>query len=113
MAQEFESTRTIVRRVSWGAVFGGVVVGLAIQLLLALFGIAIGASIVSAWQSETAGKGISIGAGIWFLISGIVAAYIGACVAAYLSGSNRKPERMMHGVISWGLATLVTAFLLS
>ena len=114
MAQDYETSRgsIIGRRVSWGAVFAGVVVGMAIQLLLALFGVAIGASVAIPAHGETAGKGIAIGTGIWLLISGIVAAYIGACVAAYLSASNRKSDRMLHGVLSWALATLVTAFVL-
>jgi len=118
MAQEFEATNNIrgpiiAKRVSWPAVFAGLVIGLAIQLLLSLLGVAIGASTIDPLRGDTPGKGIAIGAGIWFLISGLIATYVGACVAAYLSGSPRKSDRMLHAILSWGMASLVTAFLLS
>jgi hypothetical protein len=102
-----------VRRVSWGAVFAGLVIGLAIQLLLGLLGVAIGVSSIDPARGDTPGKGMAIGAGIWLLISGLVSAYVGACVAAYLSGAPRKSERVLHGILAWGVATLVTAFLLT
>jgi len=115
--QEFETHTTYNintgRRVSWGAVFAGLVIGLAIQLLLSLLGVAVGASTIDPGQGDTPGKGIAIGAGIWFLISGLVSAYIGACIAAYLSGAVRKSDRMLHGILAWGVAALVTAFLLT
>ena len=101
------------RRVSWGAVFAGLIVGLAIQLLLSLLGIAIGASTIDPLRGDTPGKGIAIGAGIWLLVSGLISTYIGACVAAYLSGSVQKADGVLHGVLSWGAATLLMAFLLT
>ena len=116
MAQEFETNNTratiIGRRISWAAVFAGVVTGMAIQLLLSLLGVAIGASTIDPLRGDTPGKGIAIGAGIWFLLSGLVATYVGACVAAYLSGSARKSDRVLHAVLSWALASIVMAFLL-
>jgi len=120
-SEEFE-TRTsttynnnlnAVRRVSWGAVFAGLVIGLAVQLLLSLLGVAVGASTIDPLRGDTPGKGIAVGAGIWLLISGLISTYIGACTAGYLSGAARKSDRMLHGVLSWGVAALVTAFLLT
>ncbi|MCI0747300.1 MAG: hypothetical protein L0Y58_17990 [Verrucomicrobia subdivision 3 bacterium] len=99
------------RRVSWGAVFAGLVIGLAIQLALSLLGIAIGASTLDPLQGDTPGKGMAIGAGLWLLVSGLISTYIGACVAAHLSGATRKSDGVLHGLLSWGAATLLMALL--
>src|SRR5688572_4164211 len=93
---------TLYKRVSWGAVFAGLVIGLAINLVLSLLGIALGASTIDPMRGETPGKGIAIGAGIWLLISGLISTYIGARLAAYLSGSVRKADSVLHGVLTWG-----------
>src|SRR5256885_5421315 len=118
---QFESTTSttqinnppVTRRVSWGAVFAGLAIGLAIQITLSLLGVAVGASTIDPLRGDTPGKGIAIGAGIWLLISGLISTYIGACIAAHLSGAVNKSDRMLHGLMTWGAATLLTAFLLS
>jgi len=104
---------TLYKRVSWGAVFAGLVIGLAINLVLSLLGVALGASTIDPMRGDTPGKGIAIGAGIWLLISGLISTYIGARLAAYLSGSVRKADGALHGILTWGAATLLTAFLLT
>jgi hypothetical protein len=107
------SISTLYRRVSWASVFAGLVIGLAIQLVLSLLGVAIGASTIDPAGGDTPGKGIAIGAGIWLLITGLISTYIGARVAASLSGAVRKADGVLHGVLTWGAATLLTAFLLT
>jgi len=106
------TTPALLRRISWGAIFAGTVVALAVQLLLSLLGIGIGASSIDPYQ-QNPGKGFGIGAGLWFLISSLVAMYAGACVAGRLSGASRTDDRALHGVITWAVATLFTIFLLT
>src|SRR4051812_31079644 len=95
---EFESTTSstqvtnVPRRVSWGAVFAGLAIGLAVQILLSLLGVAIGASTIDPLRGDTPGKGIAAGAGIWLLISGLISTYTGACIAAHLSGAVTKSD---------------------
>src|SRR4030095_4824200 len=89
-----EDARTImINRISWGAVLAGVVVALVAQLILNMIGIGIGASTLDpgggAAENPSA-QGFSIGAGIWLLVSGIVAALAGGFAAGRLSGQAQK-----------------------
>jgi hypothetical protein len=52
------------RRVSWAAIFAGVIFTVVIQLLLTLLGVGIGAATVEPLQQAQPGKGVGIGAAI-------------------------------------------------
>ncbi|MEP6887244.1 MAG: hypothetical protein ABI945_02875 [Nitrospirales bacterium] len=95
-------------RIKWSAVFGGMVVGLSIQLALTLLGLAIGAWSVDLRES---GSGVPIGTGIWTAVSMLVAAFIGGYVTTYLSGTILRQEGIMHGAVVWGVTWLVFAWL--
>src|SRR5262249_61629676 len=55
---------------------------------------------------------LSIGAGIWFALSGILAALAGGYAAGRLAGVPRKSTAGWHGLTAWALATLVVFYLL-
>lgn len=97
-------------RLSWGAVFAGVIVALAAHLILNLLGIGIGLA------GATGGAGmewVSTGFGLWWTIAGIIAAAIGGWIAGRTLGSADRSDGMIHGLLSWAGATLVIAFLLT
>jgi hypothetical protein len=89
------------------------VIGLAIQVTFTFLGMGLGAIAIDPMSGDTPGKGIAIGAGIYLLITGLISTYIGACVAAYLSGAVRKADGVLHGLLSWGAATLAMALLVT
>lgn len=102
------------KRISWAAVFAGVILAMVVQLLLSLLGTGIGLSTVDPLQGETpGGKAFGIGAGIWWAISSLIALYIGGWVAAHLAGIPRKIDGVLHGLLTWGLSTLLIFYLLS
>jgi len=107
------SAPALLRRISWGAVFAGVTITLAVQVVLSLLGLGIGASTVDPLHDHDPGKGVAIGAAIWFVISSILATYAGAWVAGRLSGLPRPIDGTLHGLLTWGAATLLTVFLLT
>ncbi|HEX7633684.1 MAG TPA: hypothetical protein VF427_00210, partial [Noviherbaspirillum sp.] len=72
--------------IRWGAVIAGVAVGLSVQLVLTLLGIATGLSTVNLSQGETVGTGPLLWAGFSMLVS----AFVGGYVAARMSGLKRK-----------------------
>lgn len=97
-----------INRVSWGAVFGGVVIALATQLILNLIGIGIGAaSFDPASTANPTAMTFSVGAGIWWTISGIIAALAGGYAAGRLAGQPNSASGGWHGLTAWALATLV------
>jgi hypothetical protein len=117
----FESTMTtlgsgshIHRRISWAAIFGGVIMVIAVQLLLSLLGAGIGASTVNVNAGSTPdASSFSIGAGIWWIVSSVVALAFGGYVSAWLAGIELRWDGMLHGLITWGIATLLTIYLLT
>jgi hypothetical protein len=110
-----EDARTIlINQISWGAVFAGVVIAVTLQLLLNLLGVGIGlATIDPSAANNPDPKTFSIGAGVWWAISGIVAALIGGYAAGRLSGRPKESTTGWHGLIAWAGTTLVVFYLLS
>ncbi len=102
------------RKVSWGAVFAGMVIAVVVQLVLSLLGAGIGLSTVDPLRYNTPDAStFGIGAGIWWVISSVVALYAGGWVAGHLSGSPDKTDAVLHGLLTWAVAAIVTVYLLA
>jgi hypothetical protein len=112
-----EDARTIlINKVSWGAVLAGAVVALVSQLILNMIGIGIGAATIDPGQGADANpsmSGFSIGAGIWWTLSGVLAALAGGYIAGRLSGQPKESTASWHGLTAWALTTLVVFYLLT
>jgi hypothetical protein len=106
-------------RIEWPAIFAGSVVAAGISLTLLAFGSAIGLSVVSTaptWRDSSPW--------LW-LLSGIFLLFVALCgfgFGGYVAGRMRAPltsrttEEIefgdgMHGILTWGLAILITAML--
>ncbi len=112
-----EDARTIMlNKISWGAVLAGVVVALVAQLILNMIGIGIGASTLDpgagAGDNPTV-TGLSLGAAIWWMLSGILAALAGGYAAGRLAGKPKESTAGWHGLTAWALTTLVVFYLLT
>lgn len=80
-----EDARAPADRVRWGAICAGVAVGMIVQILLTDRGFWFGVARLA--PTDDGGAAIlSTASGIWRLNSGIAAAGIGGCVAAWMSG---------------------------
>ena len=91
------------RRISWAAIFGGVVLAVAIQLLLSLLGAGIGLGTVNTNLGSTpTASSLGIGAGVWWVVSSCIALALGGYVAAWLAGIEIRFDGVLHGVITWG-----------
>src|SRR6059058_5635247 len=74
-------------RISWGAIFAGAVVALAVQLVLTLIGGAIGLATLSpATGQSPSGTALGLGAAIWLVISSLISLF----VAGYVAGATRR-----------------------
>jgi hypothetical protein len=102
------------RRISWAAIFGGVVLVVAVQLLLSLLGAGLGLGTIdiNAGSTPTATT-LGIGAGIWWVISSCIALGAGGFVSAWLAGIEIRFDGVLHGLVTWGIATLLTLLLLT
>src|SRR5215467_8333377 len=116
----FESRRgaltvssTPVRGVSWSSILAGVTTAIAVQLLLNLFGIGVGAATINPHQGQQPGQGLAVGAVIWFVFSSVISLFVGGWIAGRLAGTPNKKDGALHGFVTWGLASLVLFYLLS
>ncbi|MCV3739284.1 PhnA-like protein [Rhizobium sp. TRM96647] len=101
-------------RISWGAVFAGVVVALATQLLLNLLGVGIGFAVLDpAGSDNPEASTFSIAGGIWFIGAGILASLVGGYVAGRLSGRPSSTTGGYQGLTTWAATTLVILYLLT
>jgi hypothetical protein len=104
---------TMLSKISWGAVLAGVVLALATQILLNMLGIGIGAATLDpAVGDSPSAMSFSIGAGLWFALSTILAALAGGYAAGRLAGVPRESTAGWHGLTAWALTTLVIFYLL-
>ncbi len=97
-------------RVSWGAIFAGFVVAFATMVLLLLLGGAIGLSVLNVASPGDA-EAWSWGAGIWYILSTIIALFVGGMVAGRLAGVPRSVDSMLHGAATWGLIIVASLLL--
>ncbi len=116
-----ETTETVLgsgshihRRISWAAIFGGVIMVVVIQLLLSMLGAGIGLGTVNVNAGSTPdASSFGIGAGVWWVISSCVALLAGGYVAAWFAGIEVRFDGVLHGLVTWGIATILTLYLLT
>lgn len=114
LTAEDERRSLLYNRVSWGAVLAGVMVALVTQLILNMIGIGLGAGSLDPNSSANpSGSTFSIAAGIWWALSGILAALAGGYTASRLSGQPTETSGPWHGLTAWAVTTLLVFYLLS
>jgi len=109
-----EEPVALERPVSWRAVLAGVVVALVVQLLLAVLGGAIGLAFVDPTESGNPDAGVlGVIAVIWWVLSGVLAAWTGGVTAGRLCGRPRTGTAAWHGLVAWATTTLVVFYLMT
>jgi uncharacterized membrane protein len=80
------------------------------QMILTMVGIGVGLSTVDVAAAEApSSASFSVGAGIWWVISGILAAAVGGYIAGRLSGKASQSTTAYHGLIAWAVSTHLPA----
>jgi hypothetical protein len=104
----------LLNKVSWGAIFAGVAVALVTQVLLTMLGAGIGIATLDPGTGDNPeASTFSIIAGIWWVLSGIVASYLGGYIAARMSGKTLATSGALHGLATWAVTTLLVLYLLT
>jgi hypothetical protein len=92
---------------TWSAVAGGVVASLIIQAMLTMLALGVGLVAVDLPTAANAPITVSTAALLWWVASGIFAAFVGGAVAgAYAPVTNDK-ARVVHAVAAWAIASLI------
>jgi len=107
-AQAAASRRPLFPAIRWSAIIAGVAVGLSVQLVLTLLGIATGLTSVDASRVNDVSATAPL---VWAAVSMLISAFIGGYVAARMSNLKRKVDGVLHGAVSWAVTTLLFAVL--
>jgi len=104
-----------MKRISWPAVFAGVILAMVIQLVLSLLGAAVGLGTLDPMTAGGTPDASTFGtsAGLWWVASSLISLFIAGAVAGHLAGVPTKLDGMLHGLLSWGLATLIATWLVT
>ncbi|MFL6567253.1 MAG: hypothetical protein ACJ8G5_20100 [Burkholderiales bacterium] len=98
-------------RVSWGGVFGGVLVALGFLLLVTALGVAVGISAAQPGETDTGTLGA--GAGIWAGVSLLVALFIGGWVSTRIGAIFDGTTGFFEGALVWVVSLLLMLYMAS
>jgi hypothetical protein len=113
--------RASTSAVSWGAVLAGAAAAAALSLILLLLGVGLGLAAASPWAGDGASAGTLGVAGIvWLAFTQLAASGVGGYLAGRLRVRWRDTDvdevhfrDTAHGLLSWSVATLFTAAVLT
>src|SRR5688500_7703040 len=97
------------KKVSWGGIFGGVLVAVGVLVLLAALGMAIGISAAEPGQTDASTLGM--GAGIWAALSLLAALFIGSMVSTRIGAISDRTTGFFEGVLVWVVSILLMGYL--
>jgi hypothetical protein len=100
-----EDVLPVRSRVSWGAIFAGATVALAVCFLLATFGTALGFTVAP----RASDRELGVAAAIWSVLSVLISLFLGGFVAAQCAAGENRSEAVVYGLVLWGV--LFTALL--
>lgn len=107
--------------VSWSAILAGATVAASLSLILLILGVGLGLSSVSPWAQDGVSAGtFGISSIAWITFMSLMASAVGGYIAGRLRtrwvGVHTDEvffRDTAHGLLAWGVATLVTAALLT
>jgi hypothetical protein len=100
--------------IAWGAVAAGSLVALSAQLVLSMLGLGLGLGAVDVVTGEGAESSIISGAvGVWWIVSALVALFLGGWTAGRIAGGRFLPEGVLRAVLVWAIVMLASFYLLT
>lgn len=99
--------------ISWSSIFAGLVIALIVQFLLTLLGIAIGMGAIQPLSEQNPMEGIGTGAIIWWIVTVLVSLFAGGWVAGKWAGAVSTYSKVFHGLLTWGIYTILSFYLLT
>jgi hypothetical protein len=95
-------------KVSWGGIFGGVLVAVGLLLLLTALGVAVGIS--AAQPGETEASTLGAGAGLWAGLSLLVALFVGGVVSTRIGAIVDGTTGFFEGALVWVVSILLMLY---
>jgi hypothetical protein len=101
--------RTDGMKVSWGGIFGGVLVAVGLLLLLSALGLAVGVSALQPGETEVSTLGA--GAGIWAGVSLLLALFVGGMVSTRIGAIFDGTTGFFEGALVWVVSVLLMLYM--
>jgi hypothetical protein len=98
-------------KVSWGGIFGGVLVAVGLLFLLGALGVAVGIS--AADPGETQASTLGAGAAIWSGLSLLLALFVGGMVSTRIGAITDGTTGFVEGVLVWVVSILMMVYFVS
>jgi len=99
---KYEDVTQLRSRISWGAIFGGMVVALSAYLILTLLFMGIG---VSLNENAIRTNAFGIAAVVAAVVTVVAAMFLGGWVTTQLTAGETQREAVIHGVLCWAAFT--------
>ncbi len=101
-------------RISWGGIFVGLFVLIALQMIFTLLGAGIGLSVVRPTDDvNPSAAAITLGVGLWWVVTNWIALVAGGYIAGRLAGSHHGHDGCLHGTVTWALGLVVAGVVLA
>jgi hypothetical protein len=104
----YAAIRSEGAKVSWGGIFGGVLVALGVLLLLGALGVAVGISAADPGQTQASTLGA--GAGIWTAVSLLIALFVGGMVSTRIGAITDGTTGFFEGALVWVVSILLMLY---
>lgn len=101
------------KKISWASIWAGALIGIVLLILLNLLGLGIGFGSLDIQEEQNPAKGLGAGAGIWYLLSSLIALFTAGWVAGRLAQTRRLFDGALHGILTWCVITLASLYFLT
>lgn len=108
--REYNTERSTVDRVRWGPIWAGIFASISTLFLLGLLGVAVG---LSAYDVKENARGFGMGAGIWQIVSVIIAFMVGGWVAGRTGVSPERRTGWLNGALVWAVTVPLILLMLT
>lgn len=92
---------------TWSAIAAGAVAALLIQAILTMLALGVGMLALDLPTANAAPVTVSTAALLWWIFSGIFAAFVGGAIAGTYAPVTDERSRSVHGVAAWAVAALI------
>lgn len=103
----------IVTHLSWSSIIAGVIITSIVFFTLALLGVAIGFGSIEPRTQQNPLAGLGVGSIIGWAIISIISLFIGGWISSRMAGIQRSFDGAIHGLVTWGLSTMLMLFILT
>lgn len=100
-------------KISWAAIFAGVLVTTVTQILLSLLGLGVGLGAFDPMSEQNPVEGLGVGTIVWWSVSMLVALFVGGLTTGKMYQTRSKVYLTWHGLLTWCAFTVLSFFILT